>query len=107
MLNINDQVKQKKIFGPWIMTRLDKNCQPKYKLLSRQLHLDKGPTLTIHTAGQHVVWEISIQDAATDNELLKDLLDNMDEMDVKAIQWVFQNDFDIENYNYKKSEFKD
>lgn len=85
-------------FKPMIMTRLDPNVEPKYKVLSRQLHADEEPTLTMHTAGDRVLWEISIREAAQDKELLA----GMCESDKKIVTWVYENDLDVDNYHYKK-----
>ncbi len=86
-------------FRPWIETRLNSNIKPKHKLLSRQLHSHSEPTLTIHTAGQDIVWDIPIREAAMDDHLLSE----MDEDDQNLIRWLYVNDFDIEKYNYKKN----
>lgn len=88
-------------FTQWLNIRLDQTATPKHKLISRQLCLEKGPTLTFHTAGQPFVWEISIQSAVKDKELMSEL----DPSDAKLIQWIFDNDFDVQNYNYEKSGF--
>lgn len=85
-------------YRPWIETRLEKNTYPKYKILSRQLHLDTTPTLTIHTAGQRVVWEISIQEAALDPNLLA----GMDLSDQELVKWIYENDYDVDRYFYNK-----
>jgi hypothetical protein len=86
-------------YRPWIETRLDANVQPKHKLLSRQLHLKSEPTLTIHTAGQNVVWELPIREAVKDNNLLE----NMDQSDRALVKWIVENDLDVDQYCYKKS----
>ena len=84
-------------YRPWIETRKNPNIHPKHKLLSRQLHRNGEPTLTIHTAGQDIVWEIPIRTAATDQELLNE----MEESDRELIKWVYNNDSDVERYHYK------
>ena len=84
-------------YRPWIETRFDPNILPKHKILSRQLHEHNEPTLTIHTAGQNIVWEIPIREVAFDHELLR----NMDESDRSLVRWIYENDCIVENYNYK------
>ena len=86
-------------YRPWIETRLDPAAFPQHKLLSRQLHLDDEPTLTIHTAGQEKVWEISIRSAAKDRRLLA----GMDESDRALVQWIYEHDLDVERYNYQEN----
>lgn len=85
-------------YRPWIETRTDPKTKSKNKLLSRQLHLNGEPTLTIHTAGQNVVWELPIREAAHDTILLED----MDENDRKLVRWIYENDLDVDQYHYKK-----
>lgn len=84
-------------FSDWLNSRLDPDAKPKHKLVSRSLCLSKGPTLTIHTAGQPVLWQIPIRVAANDIALLQE----MDEEDADLIRWVFKHDFTVQNYHYE------
>ncbi len=94
---MNSKTRNLESYNPLIEKRIDSNTLPRHKILSRQLHWQDEPTLTIHTAGQTIVWEISIREAANDQALLND----MDESDRALICWIYENDCTIENYNYK------
>ncbi len=99
-MKLNKQQSDLEKYRPWIETRMDLNSKPKHKLLSRQLHLNSEPTLTIHTAGQQVVWEISIREAAKD----KAMLDEMDQPDRDLVNWIYENDFDVDQYHYHQKQ---
>lgn len=97
---MSNEVRDSENYRPWIETRFDPNTKPKHKVLSRQLHLHDEPTLTIHTAGQNIVWELSIREAAHDQELLA----GMDESDRYLVRWIYENDYIVANYNYQSCE---
>ena len=73
---------------PWIRQRLNKNTVPTHVILSRQIHQVTEPTLTLHTAGQLFLWEISLSEAAINPTIL----DGMAEGDRQLVKWLFDND---------------
>ncbi|MCX7116875.1 MAG: hypothetical protein NTW94_03035 [Legionellales bacterium] len=74
---------------PWIRQRLNKNTLPTHVILSQQLHLETEPTLTLHTAGQLFLWEITLRDAAINHAIL----DGMTEEDRQLVKWLYENDY--------------
>lgn len=73
---------------PWIRQRLNKNTQPTHVILSRQIRQDTESTLTLHTAGQFFLWEISLKEVAIHHGLLE----GMAEGDRQLVQWLLDND---------------
>jgi hypothetical protein len=70
---------------------------PRCRIVGRELHPSKEPTLTIHVAGELHLWVIPIRVAAKNNKLLNTL----DEADRALVEWVYKNDNMVERYYYQ------
>jgi len=84
-------------YRPWIQLRLDAKAFPRCRIVGRELHPNKEPTLTIHVAGEVHLWVIPIRVAATN----RNLLDALDEADKALVEWVYKNDNMVEQYYYQ------
>jgi|GEM_PF-3635440 len=87
-------------YRPWIQLRLDPKATPYCRIVGRELHPNKEPTLTIHVAGEHHLWVIPIRVAAKNSNLLNAL----DEADRALVEWVYKNDSMVEQYYYRDND---
>lgn len=87
-------------YRPWIQSRLDPKASPFCRIVGRELHPNREPTMTIHVAGESHLWVIPIRVAARNENILNAL----DEADRALVEWVYENDNMVEQYYYQDND---